>query len=205
MPPRLAERFMHGICRSSLLSFPLVLRGHCAPVFGQTPEVVITNPQGAARNRTADAAVPYGAARSCRRPASTTRRDWSRWCAPAISICRWNDVIALALENNVDIAVQRYGPYLAREVLAPHRRRWTAAQRRPGHRARPHQREPGRCQCRRGGTLGSRLGRQFGRRHRDSARHFAGEPRSLLLRRRELQSRQPHRRATRSSTRCRSC
>ncbi|HEX5228505.1 MAG TPA: TolC family protein [Bryobacteraceae bacterium] len=27
------------------------------------------------------------------------------------------DVIALALENNVDIAVQRYGPYLAREVL----------------------------------------------------------------------------------------
>ena len=27
------------------------------------------------------------------------------------------DVIALALENNIDIAVQRYGPYLAREVL----------------------------------------------------------------------------------------
>ncbi len=27
------------------------------------------------------------------------------------------DVIALALENNVDIAVQRYGPFLAREVL----------------------------------------------------------------------------------------
>src|ERR1700678_2925853 len=26
-------------------------------------------------------------------------------------------VIALALENNVDIAIQRYGPYLAREVL----------------------------------------------------------------------------------------
>jgi outer membrane protein len=27
------------------------------------------------------------------------------------------DVIALVLENNVDIAIQRYGPYLAREVL----------------------------------------------------------------------------------------
>jgi outer membrane protein TolC len=27
------------------------------------------------------------------------------------------DVIALALENNIDIAVQRYGPFLAREVL----------------------------------------------------------------------------------------
>ncbi|HTC33434.1 MAG TPA: TolC family protein [Bryobacteraceae bacterium] len=27
------------------------------------------------------------------------------------------DVIALALENNVDIAIQRYGPYLAREVV----------------------------------------------------------------------------------------
>jgi outer membrane protein len=27
------------------------------------------------------------------------------------------DVISLALENNVDIAIQRYGPYLAREVL----------------------------------------------------------------------------------------
>jgi len=27
------------------------------------------------------------------------------------------DVIALVLENNIDIAVQRYGPYLAREVL----------------------------------------------------------------------------------------
>ena len=27
------------------------------------------------------------------------------------------DVIALALENNLDIAVQRYGPFLAREVL----------------------------------------------------------------------------------------
>ena len=28
-----------------------------------------------------------------------------------------SDVIALALENNVDIAIQRYGPFLAREVL----------------------------------------------------------------------------------------
>ena len=28
-----------------------------------------------------------------------------------------DDVIALALENNLDIAVQRYGPYLAREVI----------------------------------------------------------------------------------------
>ena len=27
------------------------------------------------------------------------------------------DVIALALENNLDIALQRYGPFLAREVL----------------------------------------------------------------------------------------
>src|SRR5580704_17510291 len=27
------------------------------------------------------------------------------------------DVIALALENNLDIAIQRYGPFLAREVL----------------------------------------------------------------------------------------
>src|ERR1039458_10377351 len=27
------------------------------------------------------------------------------------------DVIALALENNLDIAVERYGPYLSREVL----------------------------------------------------------------------------------------
>src|ERR1700722_17308015 len=27
------------------------------------------------------------------------------------------DVIALVLENNVDIAIQRYGPFLAREVL----------------------------------------------------------------------------------------
>lgn len=28
-----------------------------------------------------------------------------------------HDVIALVLENNIDIAIQRYGPYLAREVL----------------------------------------------------------------------------------------
>jgi len=28
------------------------------------------------------------------------------------------DVIALALENNVDIAIQRYGPFLAREVTS---------------------------------------------------------------------------------------
>ena len=28
-----------------------------------------------------------------------------------------HDVIALVLENNVDIAIQRYGPFLAREVL----------------------------------------------------------------------------------------
>src|ERR1035438_3687117 len=27
------------------------------------------------------------------------------------------DVIALTLENNLDIAIQRYGPYMAREVL----------------------------------------------------------------------------------------
>jgi len=28
-----------------------------------------------------------------------------------------SDVVALALENNLDIAIQRYGPFLAREVL----------------------------------------------------------------------------------------
>ncbi len=39
------------------------------------------------------------------------------------------DVIALTLENNLDIAIQRYGPFLAREVSAP-RSRWIDSSRR---------------------------------------------------------------------------
>ena len=37
-----------------------------------------------------------------------------------------DDVIALTLENNLDIAIQRYGAYLAKEVLCRTRRRASA-------------------------------------------------------------------------------
>ena len=61
------------------------------------------------------------------------------------------DVIALVLENNLDIAIQRYGPLLAREVLrrtqgggflrsVGYADQCRAAERQPGRRQRQHQR-----------------------------------------------------------------
>ena len=68
------------------------------------------------------------------------------------------DVIALALENNVDIAIQRYGPYLAREVVR--RAQGGGALRDIGQPISPgtNQREPGGSQRERGGLQESSSG-----------------------------------------------
>ena len=47
------------------------------------------------------APAPVGALRELRRAFTTS-------CAPAISICRSQDALALAIENNLDIELQRY-------------------------------------------------------------------------------------------------
>jgi hypothetical protein len=46
------------------------------------------------------------------------------------------DVIAVTLENNLDIAIQRYAPYLAREVTAASSEREPLARRGPANQRR---------------------------------------------------------------------
>ena len=85
------------------------------------------------------------------------------------------DAVALAIENNIDVEVQRYGPLLAREVLR--RAQGGGALRSVGLGVAPgpaerqpagRQRERERSQCERG-----RRRREFGRRHRHAA--WAGD------------------------------
>ena len=84
--------------------------------FSQTPEVSITNPK------------PLPIVGPIMSPFHTERRIVSQAklynSSRLGSLIRGGnlylsakDVIALALENNLDIAIQRYGPFLAREVL----------------------------------------------------------------------------------------
>src|ERR1700722_10487354 len=84
--------------------------------WGQTPEITIETPKGPPV--VGHLLRPFHLERRIR-PAATLSN------APRLeSLIRAGnlylsaqDVIALSLENNVDIAIQRYGPYLAREVV----------------------------------------------------------------------------------------
>ncbi|HEV2689615.1 MAG TPA: TolC family protein [Bryobacteraceae bacterium] len=83
---------------------------------GQTPEVSITNPQPV--RIVGPLLKPFHLERRIVSPAvleNTPRLEsLVRGGNLYLSV---QDVIALALENNVDIAIQRYGPYLIQEVL----------------------------------------------------------------------------------------
>ena len=110
------------------------------------------------------------------------------------------DVIALALENNIDIEVQRYGPLLAREVVATCGKRQPFAQRRPAGGRRPHKRKSDRRQREyEWGALGRRGRSQRWRRHHHPAWPDIPVFRSQHLRVRELSARhfaaEPHRRS----------
>jgi outer membrane protein TolC len=84
--------------------------------WGQTPEISIQTPQGLPL--IGPLLRPFHLERRVVSPAtlSNTPRLESLIRAGNLYLSA-QDVIALALENNVDIAIQRYGPYLAREVL----------------------------------------------------------------------------------------
>jgi outer membrane protein len=84
--------------------------------WGQTPEITIETPQGPPV--VGPILRPFHLERRVVSPATlgnTPRLD-SLIRAGNLYLSA-QDVIALALENNVDIAIQRYGPYLAREVV----------------------------------------------------------------------------------------
>jgi len=84
--------------------------------FAQTPEVSIENPKPI---RIAGPLLkPFHLERRIVSPAvlSNTPRLESLVRAGNLYLSV-QDVIALALENNIDIAIQRYGPFLVREVL----------------------------------------------------------------------------------------
>jgi outer membrane protein len=84
--------------------------------WGQTPEITIETPK--APPVVGPILRPFHTERRIVSPATlgnTPRLD-SLMRAGNLYLSA-QDVIALALENNVDIAIQRYGPYLAREVL----------------------------------------------------------------------------------------
>lgn len=84
--------------------------------FGQTPEVSITNPKPV--RIVGPLLKPFHLERRIVSPAvlENTPRLESLVRAGNLYLSV-QDVIALTLENNVDIAIQRYGPFLIQEVL----------------------------------------------------------------------------------------
>ena len=96
-------------------NFPVFVLA-AAGCWGQTPEITIETPK--APPVVGGIIRPFHTERRIVSPATlgnTPRLD-SLMRAGNLYLSA-QDVIALALENNVDIAIQRYGPYLAREVL----------------------------------------------------------------------------------------
>jgi len=96
--------------------FSAVVLATFACTFAQTPEVSITTPNGPPVVGTL--MRPFHLEKRVVAPAnlSNTPRLESLVRAGNLYL-NVQDVIALVLENNIDIAIQRYGPFLAREVL----------------------------------------------------------------------------------------
>ena len=81
-----------------------------------TAEVSIETP--APRNQVEKLLRPFHLERRIVKPANLTNSPRLEALVRAGNLyLSAQDVIALSLENNVDIAIQRYGPFLAREVL----------------------------------------------------------------------------------------
>ena len=97
-------------------SFSLLLGLTLASIYAQPPEVSITNPPEV--RVVGPVLRPFKLQRRIVAPAklenSPRLESLVRGGNLYLSV---QDVIALALENNLDIAVQRYGPFLAQEVL----------------------------------------------------------------------------------------
>ena len=95
----------------------LALASACNAALAQSkPEVSIETPE--LKNAAAKLMRPFHLERRVVTPANLTNSPRLESLVRAGNLyLSAQDVIALALENNVDIAIQRYGPYLAREVL----------------------------------------------------------------------------------------
>src|ERR1039457_1076856 len=82
----------------------------------QTPEVSIDIPR--ARPLVGRLLAPFHLEKRTVPPAKLANTPRLEQLVRSGNLYLWaQDVIALALENNLDIAVERYGPYLSREVL----------------------------------------------------------------------------------------
>ena len=96
--------------------FPVLLMVWGVPLFAQESEVSVTNPPE--KPVVGRFLRPFHFEKRIVAPAKLTNtprlESLVRGGSLYLSV---QDVIALTLENNLDIAVQRYGPFLAREVL----------------------------------------------------------------------------------------
>src|SRR5476649_4708 len=96
--------------------FALVLMAAGSMVFAQSPEVFIRNPEPP--RVVGRFLKPFHLEKRIVAPANLTNSPRLESLVRAGNLyLSAQDVIALALENNVDIAIQRFGPYLAQEVL----------------------------------------------------------------------------------------
>ena len=100
-----------------LWAFAIALNAALAQTEPQaTAEVSIETP--APRNQVEKLLRPFHLERRIVKPANLTNSPRLEALVRAGNLyLSAQDVIALSLENNVDIAIQRYGPFLAREVL----------------------------------------------------------------------------------------
>src|SRR5450432_213998 len=96
--------------------FALVLMAAGSMVFAQSPEVFIRNPEPP--RVVGRFLKPFHLEKRIVAPARLTNSPRLESLVRSGNLyLSAQDVIALALENNLDIAVQRYSPFLAREVL----------------------------------------------------------------------------------------
>ncbi len=94
----------------------LLLTAAAAAASAQTPEVSITTPK--AQPVVGRLLAPFHVEKRTVPPAKLANTPRLEQLVRSGNLyLSAQDVIALALENNLDIAVERYGPYLSREVL----------------------------------------------------------------------------------------
>ena len=94
----------------------IVFLGLASSGFAQTPEVSIQQPRPIPF--VGSLARPFHIERRVVSPANLSNSPRLESLVRAGNLyLSAQDVVALALENNIDIAIQRYGPLLAREVL----------------------------------------------------------------------------------------
>ncbi|HTP85800.1 MAG TPA: TolC family protein [Bryobacteraceae bacterium] len=94
----------------------LILAALAAPGFAQTPEITVEEPAG--KPVVGTLLRPFHIERRVVSPVNYENSPRLASLVRAGNLyLSSRDVIALVLENNVDIAIQRYGPFLAREVL----------------------------------------------------------------------------------------